>query len=101
MVELKAKGRKTRSAGRFGTRYGVKNRKLVADIEEKMHADYACSKCGAVKMKRIATGIWKCTKCEVTFTGGSYVPQTPAHLTVMRAVQAEKVAVTTPVSPQK
>jgi len=99
MVELKAKGRKTRSAGRFGTRYGVKNRKLVADIEEKMHADYACSKCGAVKLKRIATGIWKCTKCEVTFTGGSYVPQTPAHLTVMRSVQAEKVAAT-PV-PQK
>ena len=97
MVELKAKGRKTRSAGRFGTRYGVKNRKLVADIEEKMHADYACSKCGAVKLKRIATGIWKCTKCEVTFTGGSYVPQTPAHLTVMRAVQAEKVAA----APQK
>ena len=100
MVELKAKGRKTRSAGRFGTRYGVKNRKLVADIEEKMHADYACSKCGAVKLKRIATGIWKCTKCEVTFTGGSYVPQTPAHLTVMIAVLAEKAAVAPPVSPQ-
>jgi len=93
MAEQKAKGRKTRSAGRFGVRYGVKNRKLVADIEEKMHADYACSKCGAVKMKRIATGIWKCTKCEVTFTGGSYVPQTPAHLTVMRAVHAEKAAI--------
>ncbi|TRZ87532.1 MAG: 50S ribosomal protein L37ae [Methanosarcinales archaeon] len=93
MAEQKAKGRKTRSAGRFGVRYGVKNRKLVADIEEKMHADYACSKCGAVKMKRIATGIWKCTKCEVTFTGGSYVPQTPAHLTVMRAVHAEKAVI--------
>ncbi len=90
MVELKAKGRKTRSAGRFGTRYGVKNRKLVGDIEEKMHADYACSKCGAIKMKRIATGIWKCTKCEATFTGGSYVPQTPAHMTVLRAVHGEK-----------
>ncbi len=93
MVELKAKGRKTRSAGRFGTRYGVKNRKLVADIEEKMRADYACSKCGAIKVKRIATGIWKCTKCESTFTGGSYIPQTSAHLTVMRAVQGEKVQV--------
>jgi large subunit ribosomal protein L37Ae len=101
MVELKAKGRKTRSAGRFGTRYGVKNRKLVADIEEKMHADYACSKCGALKMKRIATGIWKCTKCEVTFTGGSYVPQTPAHLTVIRAVLAEKAAVALHASLQK
>jgi len=93
MAEHKAKGRKTRSAGRFGTRYGVKNRKLVADIEEKMHADYACGKCGSIRMKRIATGIWKCTKCEVTFTGGSYVPQTPAHLTVMRAVHGEKAAI--------
>lgn len=101
MAEQKAKGRKTRSAGRFGTRYGVKNRKLVADIEEKMHADYACSKCGALKLKRIATGIWKCTKCEVTFTGGSYVPQTPAHLTVIRSVLAEKAAVASTVSPKK
>jgi len=97
MAELKAKGRKTRSAGRFGTRYGVKNRKLVADIEEKMHADYACSNCGALKLKRIATGIWKCTKCEVSFTGGSYIPQTAAHQTVLRAVQVEKrLAVPTP-----
>ncbi len=93
MAEIKAKGRKTRSAGRFGTRYGVKNRKLVADIEEKMHADYACSKCGAIKVKRIASGIWKCTKCEATFAGGSYVPQTSAHLTVLRAVHGEKVAI--------
>jgi len=91
MVEITAKGKKTRSAGRFGTRYGVKNRKLVADIEEKMHADYTCSKCGAIKVKRIATGIWTCTKCNATFAGGSYVPQTSAHLTVLRAVHGEKV----------
>jgi large subunit ribosomal protein L37Ae len=93
MVETKAKGRKSRSAGRFGTRYGTKNRKLVADIEEKMHGDYPCSRCGAERVKRIATGIWKCTKCEATFTGGSYVLQTSAHLTVLRAVAGEKIQV--------
>lgn len=91
MVEITAKGRKTRSAGRFGVRYGSKNRRLVADIEEKMRADYACSKCGAIKIKRTATGIWNCTKCGFTFAGGSYVPQTTAHLTVLRAVQGEKL----------
>ncbi|HLB70445.1 MAG: 50S ribosomal protein L37ae [Candidatus Methanoperedens sp.] len=91
MAEIRAKGRKSRSAGRFGVRYGVKNRKLVADIEEKMHADYACSKCGAIKVKRKGTGIWQCTKCKVAFAGGSYVPQTSAHLTVLRAVQGEKI----------
>jgi len=53
MVEIKAKGRKSRTAGRFGVRYGTKNRKLVADIEEKMRAEYTCSKCGAKKIKRI------------------------------------------------
>lgn len=29
------KGRVTRSAGRFGVRFGRKDRKLVADLEEK------------------------------------------------------------------
>ena len=91
MAETKAKGKKSRSAGRFGVRYGVKNRKLVADIEGKMHAEYACSKCGAKKVKRTATGIWSCTKCKATFTGGSYVPQTSAHLTVLRAVHGERI----------
>ncbi len=92
MVETKAKGRKSRSAGRFGVRYGTKNRKLVADIEEKMHLKYPCSKCGAKRVKRIATGIWSCKKCGATFTGGSYIPQTSAHLTVLRAVHGEKVS---------
>lgn len=87
MVEIKAKGRKSRSAGRFGVRYGTKSRKLVADIEEKMHMKYPCTKCGALKIKRTGTGIWQCTKCGHTFAGGSYVPQTPAHLTVLRAVE--------------
>ena len=100
MAEIKAKGRKSRTAGRFGTRYGVKNRKLVADIEEKMNADYACSKCGALKVKRIASGIWRCTKCEATFAGGSYVPQTSAHLTVLRAVHGEKVSVAAASEPE-
>jgi len=93
MAEISSKGRKSRSAGRFGTRYGTKNRKLVADIEEKMHAEYTCSKCGAKKITRIGTGIWQCSKCDHTFAGGSYVPQSPAHITVLRAVQAEKVEI--------
>lgn len=90
MVEIKAKGRKSRSAGRFGVRYGTKNRKLVADIEEKMRADVTCSKCGTKKIKRIGTGIWECAKCGFTYAGGAYVPQTSAYMTVLRAVQGEK-----------
>ncbi|HEY6586396.1 MAG TPA: hypothetical protein VIY97_04410, partial [Candidatus Methanoperedens sp.] len=70
-----------------------KARKLVGDSEEKMRAEYTCSKCGAKKISRIGTGIWQCSKCEHTFAGGSYVPQSPAHMTVLRAVQAVKAEI--------
>ncbi|CAG0952482.1 hypothetical protein METP1_00268 [Methanosarcinales archaeon] len=90
MAKISSKGHKSRSAGRFGVRYGTKARKLVGDSEEKMRAEYTCSKCGAKKISRIGTGIWQCAKCEHTFAGGSYVPQSPAHLTVLRAVQGVK-----------
>ncbi len=93
MAEITTKGRKSRSSGRFGVRYGTKNRKLVADIEEKMHAEYTCSKCGAKKIRRTGTGIWQCTKCFHTFAGGAYVPQTAAHTTVLRAVQGERILI--------
>ncbi len=101
MVEITAKGRKSRTAGRFGVRYGTKNRKLVADIEEKMRAEYTCSKCGAKKIKRTGTGIWECTKCGFTYAGGAYVPQTSAHLTVLRAVHGEKVEVSKATTTEK
>lgn len=93
MVKNSSKGHKSRSAGRFGVRYGTKARKLVGDSEEKMRAEYTCSKCGAKKISRIGTGIWQCSKCEHTFAGGSYVPQSPAHMTVLRAVQAVKAEI--------
>ncbi|VVB54402.1 50S ribosomal protein L37Ae [uncultured archaeon] len=93
MAKISSKGHKSRSAGRFGTRYGTKARKLVGDSEEKMRAEYTCSKCGAKKISRIGTGIWQCSKCEHTFAGGSYVPQSPAHTTVLRAVQAVKAEI--------
>jgi len=93
MVKNSSKGHKSRSAGRFGVRYGTKARKLVGDSEEKMRAKYTCSKCGAKKISRIGTGIWQCSKCEHTFAGGSYVPQSPAHMTVLRAVQAVKAEI--------
>ncbi len=91
MAQGREKGKKTRSAGRFGVRYGTKNRRLVADIEEKMRAKHVCSKCGAKKVRRISTGIWQCSKCGFTFAGGTYIPQTSAHLTVMRAIQGVKI----------
>ncbi len=81
------KGHKTRSAGRFGVRYGRKNRKLVADIEERMRQGYKCPKCGNITIRRTGTGIWNCKKCDYTFAGGTYVPKTSVGLVAARSVK--------------
>lgn len=81
------KGRKTKSAGRFGARYGRKIRKLVAEIEEQTRALHKCPKCERKAVKRIGTGIWRCAKCGYTFSGGTYIPRTPVGLAVERAVR--------------
>ncbi|MGV8089197.1 MAG: 50S ribosomal protein L37ae, partial [Methanothrix sp.] len=46
MAKQTTKGKKSRSAARFGARYGRKSRKLVADLEEKSKASYDCPQCG-------------------------------------------------------
>lgn len=91
------KGRKTRSAGRFGVRYGTKSRKLVADIEERMRQGYKCPECGITAIRRTDTGIWSCMKCNHTFSGGTYLPRTSVGLAAVRSL---KKAMETEVSGQ-
>ena len=87
MVKKFKKGRKTRSAGRFGPRYGRKVRKLIADIEEKSKRKYDCPRCGRAQLKREGTAIWRCTKCGHTFAGGTYIPVTSVGQSVARSVK--------------
>jgi large subunit ribosomal protein L37Ae len=81
------KGKKTKSAGRFGVRYGRKVRQAVAAIEERTRAAHTCPKCEQPAVKRIGTGIWTCTRCGYTFTGGTYVPFTSVGTSAQRTVK--------------
>jgi len=73
------KGKKIRSAGKYGPRYGRKIRKLAADIEERARIKYKCPKCKHNTVKRVSTAIWKCSKCGYTFAGGTYQPKTAIY----------------------
>jgi len=86
MVGKTAKGRKTRSAGRFGVRYGRRARKMVADIEDRTRGPHRCPSCGQTAVRRQGTGIWVCRKCGYAFAGGAYVPVTSLGRSVSRAV---------------
>ncbi len=68
--------KKVGSAGRFGVRYGVKIRKVVAKIEKVQRSKFVCPACGSRSVKRIGTGIYKCMKCGKIFAGGAYVFET-------------------------
>jgi large subunit ribosomal protein L37Ae len=87
MPEDSKSGRVTRSAGRFGPRYGRVGRKRVADIEEEMNDDHECPDCGDKKVSRTDTGIWECGKCGYRFTGGAYSVTTPGGEAVERAIR--------------
>jgi large subunit ribosomal protein L37Ae len=89
--QKKSKGRISRSAGRFGCRYGRFIRKRVVEIENISRATHTCPSCDQVAVKRKGTGIWECRKCGYKFAGGAYVPQTPTYKIAQRSIERPQV----------
>ncbi|MFP4632378.1 MAG: 50S ribosomal protein L37ae [Halobacteriota archaeon] len=87
MTDERRVGRVTRSAGRFGARYGRVGRKRVADVEEAMNADHDCPECSNPSVSRTDTGVWECARCGYRFAGGAYTPSTPGGEAVTRAIR--------------
>jgi large subunit ribosomal protein L37Ae len=52
---------------------------------------HKCPQCGFVKVKRLSVGVWKCGKCNFTFTGGAYVPMTKLGIVAKRAAKGAPV----------
>jgi large subunit ribosomal protein L37Ae len=59
---------------RFGARYGRKPKKKFGLIEAKQRAKHKCPSCNKVAVKRIAVGIWHCSKCDLKIAGKAYTP---------------------------
>jgi len=66
------KSKKTKSAGRFGARYGKRVRDRLVNVESKQRKRQKCPLCGRLGAKRLSKGIWKCPKCNKKFAGGTY-----------------------------
>ena len=79
--------RKLKSAGGFGTRYGRKARRLVAEIEEARDAKHECPSCEYPAVRRIDSSIWSCKKCGHTFTGGAHIPSTSTGSIALRSIK--------------
>lgn len=60
------------SVKRFGARYGRKIKERFGKIEKEQRKRQKCPYCSALKVKRVAMGIWKCGRCNAKFTGKAY-----------------------------
>ncbi len=65
--------KKVKSAGRFGVGYGKRVRTKLLKIESKQRKKQICPFCKKEKkLKRLATGIWKCNYCGKKFASDAY-----------------------------
>jgi large subunit ribosomal protein L37Ae len=66
-----------KAVGRYGTRYGRRNRQKVALIEVEQKKRHKCPYCAFPKVSRVSVGIWKCDKCSAKFTSRAYTVSKP------------------------
>lgn len=71
---MPSKLKKTKSAGRFGARYGKKIKAKLVKVEEKQRKKQKCPFCGKLGVKKLSKGIWQCTrkKCNKKFASNTY-----------------------------
>ena len=64
--------KKVGSAGRFSARYGRKIRANITEIEKRQKQKQRCPNCRRLTIKRLASGIYFCKKCNLKITGKAY-----------------------------
>lgn len=69
---MPTKLKKTKSAGRFGARYGKRVRAKLVKVETKQRVKQKCPFCSKLGVKRLSKGIWHCKKCAKKFASNTY-----------------------------
>jgi len=69
---MPTKLKKSKSAGRFGARYGKTVRARLVKVEGKQRIKQKCPFCKKSGAKRLSKGIWKCSKCNKKFASNTY-----------------------------
>jgi large subunit ribosomal protein L37Ae len=69
----------------LGARYGSAVRKRYIKVMVEFKKPHKCPQCGFMRVSRESVGIWKCRKCNFTFAGGAYTPNTKLGTIARRA----------------
>ena len=71
----------------LGPRYGSTVRKRYLKVMTEMKKPHRCPRCGFPRVKRESVGVWKCRKCDFTYTGGAYTPVTKLGVIAKRSAK--------------
>jgi len=77
------------SGKRFGARYGRRVRHKFSKVESEQKRAHKCPYCSDFKVRRLAVGIWSCSKCGAKFTGRAYT--IPKKVIIKEEVAKEEV----------
>ena len=56
----------------LGAKYGGTLRKRYARVYRTLKAARECPSCSSMRLRRQASGIWRCKSCGYTVAGGAY-----------------------------
>ena len=70
--KMATKSKKSRSAGRFGARYGKTVKDKLVQVEIKQRKKQKCPFCSKLGVKRVSKGVWECKKCSKKFASDTY-----------------------------
>ncbi len=56
----------------LGAKYGGTLRKRYSNVYRTLKAKKECPACSSMKLRRVASGIWRCSLCGYTVAGGAY-----------------------------
>jgi len=73
--------KKVGPAGWMGPRYGLRIRRRVIDIDHAREKRSACPRCSTVTLRRVASGVFECSRCHTRFASNAYVFQAPPPIT--------------------
>jgi len=78
---------------KYGSRYGVRQKKIAAAIERVQKQKHSCPYCERPALERMSAGIWHCRKCGNKFAGGAYFPTSAIGQQIMKMrIEKEKVS---------
>jgi large subunit ribosomal protein L37Ae len=67
--------------GWMGPRYGIRIRRRVVEIDRVRSRASACPRCSTVTLRRVASGIFQCSRCGTRFASNAYAFTAPPPIT--------------------